>query len=133
MGRKSTEDGRTKGATGEAVEGEGDADKCGTGAELRERLSDADGPMAMAAFAAEDEPREERDIVIPSELLVAMEADGATIELGMGFLNAVVEPASLATQKRTEAGTDDEDWDVDEWLHSFIVSYFGGGFTWNHE
>ena len=49
---------------------------CGE-AEFSEEFGEADFVVAVATFASENKPRKEREVVVPLELMVAVEADRA--------------------------------------------------------
>ena len=81
-------------------------------AEFRKDFSGADFLFAIAAFSAKGKPAYYRDIVIPSEPMTAMHADGTRSEFFSIFI--LMDAPSLAACKRAEDASDIEYDDVED-------------------
>ena len=75
---------------------------------LSEKFGEADFMMTSAATTFQNKPRNNREIIIPGELLAAMQANRAGAEGLLPFFGAVVEATGLAAQKGTEARSKDK-------------------------
>lgn len=77
--------------------------KEGSESDFRKELDKADGLMAITATSSEHEPRDNGDVVIPGELPVAVETDGALA--GVFFASFFeAEALSLAAGKGAKDG-----------------------------
>ena len=71
-------------------------------------FGEADFMVASAATAFQDKPRNNREIIIPGELLAAMQANRAGAEGLLPFLSGTMKTADLATKKGAETRSDDK-------------------------
>ncbi len=82
--------------------------------------------MTFAAFPSEGKPREDGDIIVPFELIVAVETDGTLGREPLGAVGIVMLSASLTTEEGAEAGAKYKKNYIVHDCHGYIVSFFRG-------